>query len=97
LITWISLGIAAVVLIGLAWILLRFRERPGAGLPRQVRGHALLEIGWTVVPGRQWWWEFYYPAYQLTTANELHLPVGRTATLTLEGPDVIHSFWVPQL
>ena len=42
-----------------------------------------------VVRGRQWWWEFYYPAYQLTTANELHLPAGRPATLVLEGPDVI--------
>jgi cytochrome c oxidase subunit 2 len=129
IITWVTLGIAVVVMVALAWVLLRFRERPGAGLPRQIRGHSLLEISWTVAPavvlliiavptigvvfrtqgapprgalevvvrGRQWWWEFYYPAYQLTTANELHLPVGRPATLSLEGPDVIHSFWVPQL
>ena len=129
IITWISLGIAALVVVALAWVLLRFRERPGAGLPPQVRGHALLEISWTVAPavilliiaiptievvfrtqgapprgalevtvrGRQWWWEFYYPEYQLTTANELHVPVGRPAVLTLEGPDVIHSFWVPKL
>jgi cytochrome c oxidase subunit 2 len=129
IIAWVSLGISAVVVVALAWILLRFRGRPDTGLPRQVRGHALLEIGWTVAPaivllviaiptievvfrtqaapargalevvvrGRQWWWEFYYPEYQLTTANELHLPVGRPATLILEGPDVIHSFWVPQL
>jgi cytochrome c oxidase subunit 2 len=129
IITWVSLGILAVVLIALAWVLLRYRRRPGDGLPRQVRGHALLEIGWTIAPaivllviaiptievvfrtqgaaprgalevvvrGRQWWWEFYYPQYQLTTANELHAPVGRAVTLVLEGPDVIHSFWVPQL
>jgi cytochrome c oxidase subunit 2 len=129
IITWVSVGIAAVVLIGLAWVLLRFRDRPGAGLPPQIRGHALLEIGWTVAPalvlliiavptiqvvfrtqaappagalevivrGHQWWWEFVYPAYALTTANELHLPAGRPAVLKLEGPDVIHSFWVPQL
>jgi cytochrome c oxidase subunit 2 len=50
-----------------------------------------------VVRARQWWWEFSYPAYALTTANELHLPAGRAAVLKLEGPDVIHSFWVPQL
>jgi len=45
----------------------------------------------------QWWWEFDYPALGLVTANELHLPAGRTVVLTLDGPDVIHSFWVPQL
>src|SRR5262249_56527627 len=31
------------------------------------------------------------------TANELPLPVGRRVVLHLEGPDVIHSFWVPHL
>jgi cytochrome c oxidase subunit 2 len=50
-----------------------------------------------IVRGRQWWWEFHYPALAVVTANELHLPVGRPALLRLEGPDVIHSFWVPQL
>ena len=49
------------------------------------------------VLGRQWWWEFRYPTLGITTANELHLPAGRPAALRLEGPDVIHSFWVPQL
>src|SRR2546425_213535 len=47
--------------------------------------------------GRQWWWEFRYPTLNIATANELHLPAGRPAALRLEGPDVIHSFWVPQL
>ena len=50
IITWISIGIAAVVTIALGWVLLRFRERPGAGLPPQVRGHGLLEISWTIAP-----------------------------------------------
>jgi len=49
------------------------------------------------VLGRQWWWEFRYPTLNIATANELHLPAGRPAALRLEGPDVIHSFWVPQL
>ena len=47
--------------------------------------------------GKQWWWEFRYPQFKITTANELHLPVGQTATFLLNGPDVIHSFWMPQL
>jgi cytochrome c oxidase subunit II len=49
------------------------------------------------VRGWQWWWEFRYPALEVVTANELHLPVGRPVVFSLEGPDVIHSFWVPQL
>lgn len=53
-----------------------------------------LEI--TVI-GHQWWWEFQYPELGFVTANELHLPVGRTANLTLTSADVIHSFWVPRI
>ena len=49
------------------------------------------------VRGRQWWWEFRSPSLGVVTANELHLPAGRPVALSLEGPDVIHSFWVPQL
>ena len=49
------------------------------------------------VVGHQWWWEFRYPEYNLTTANELHVPVGRTVSLRMASSDVIHSFWVPQL
>jgi cytochrome c oxidase subunit 2 len=47
------------------------------------------------VVGHQWWWEFRYPEYNLTTANELHVPVGRTVSLRMGSNDVIHSFWVP--
>jgi len=49
------------------------------------------------VRGWQWWWEFRYPTLDVVTANELHLPMGRPVVLALEGPDVIHSFWVPHL
>jgi cytochrome c oxidase subunit 2 len=48
------------------------------------------------VVGHQWWWEFRYPEYNLTTANEIHIPVGRTVSLRMGSSDVIHSFWVPQ-
>ena len=49
------------------------------------------------VIGHQWWWEFRYPQYGVITANELYLPVGRTANFALTTKDVLHSFWVPQL
>ncbi|MEX2182402.1 MAG: cytochrome c oxidase subunit II [Gemmatimonadaceae bacterium] len=49
------------------------------------------------VIGHQWWWEFRYPEYGITTANEIYLPVGRPANFVLKSKDVIHSFWIPQM
>jgi cytochrome c oxidase subunit 2 len=45
--------------------------------------------------GRQFFWEFRYPESGVT-AQELHLPVNRTAIFQLTSGDVIHSFWVPE-
>jgi cytochrome c oxidase subunit 2 len=53
------------------------------------------------VTGNQWWWSVRYddpdPSRVFTTANELHLPVGRPVILTLRSNDVIHSLWIPNL
>lgn len=49
------------------------------------------------VVGHQWWWEFRYPEYGITTAADLHLPQGRPVELLLTSADVIHSFWLPRL
>jgi cytochrome c oxidase subunit II len=49
------------------------------------------------VTGRRWWWEVNYPEQGITTANELHFPVGVPIRIELQSADVIHSFWVPQL
>ena len=53
------------------------------------------------VSGLQWWWNVEYfgatPDQNFATANEIHIPVGRTVRFQLEGDDVIHSFWVPSL
>ncbi len=46
--------------------------------------------------GRQWWWEFRYPEFGIVTANEIHVPVGRTVDIRLTSADVIHSFWFPR-
>ena len=48
------------------------------------------------VIGHQWWWEFRYPEYRLTTANEMHVPINRTIHLKMGSADVLHAFWVPQ-
>jgi cytochrome c oxidase subunit II len=53
------------------------------------------------VNAHQWWWEVRYndpdPSALMTTANEIHVPVGRTVNVDLNSTDVIHSFWVPNL
>lgn len=49
------------------------------------------------VTGYQWWWKFDYPQYGITTANELHVPVGARLVLDLESGDVLHAFWAPRL
>ena len=57
------------------------------------------------VIGHRWWFEYYYPEFDIYTANEMAIPVGRpvrlvmTATDLQRAPDlgVIHSFWIPRL
>lgn len=69
----------------------------------EIRHDAIVAGGENVrVVGHQWWWEFEYPDYGFTTANELVIPASdaseaRHVNLQLESADVIHSFWIPQL
>ncbi len=53
------------------------------------------------VTGHQWWWQVDYldddPSQTFTTANEIHVPVGKPVAVKLRAADVIHSFWVPAL
>src|SRR5690606_7185954 len=49
------------------------------------------------VTGYQWWWKFEYPEYGITTANELHVPVGARVVLDLQSGDVLHAFCAPRL
>ncbi|GHO92814.1 cytochrome c oxidase subunit 2 [Reticulibacter mediterranei] len=45
----------------------------------------------------QWWWEFYYPEYNITTADSLVVPANTVVNVSLYSNNVIHSFWVPEL
>jgi cytochrome c oxidase subunit II len=54
------------------------------------------------VIGQQWSWTFNYLDEDVSVTGtttdrpSLVLPVGETVRFTLNSPDVIHSFWVPQ-
>jgi cytochrome c oxidase subunit II len=53
------------------------------------------------VTANQWWWDVEYTTHDaskmIRTANEIHLPVGVPAEVTLQANDVIHSLWIPNL
>ena len=50
IIFWIALVIFVIVGGGLLYTVIRFRRKPGQGIPDQAHGNTKLEIGWTVVP-----------------------------------------------
>ncbi len=145
----VAIVIGVLVLGVTVYMAIRFRARPGRpDNPKQVHGHTVLEISWTIIPalilavvavptvatiwdlaerpkgpdvlrvevtGKQWWWEFQLPKQPLvpqatsakynaespkglvTTATELHIPVGVKVDVALNSGDMIHSFWVPEL
>jgi cytochrome c oxidase subunit II len=57
------------------------------------------------VYGHRWWFEYYYPEFDIYTANEMAIPVGVPVRLEMTSTDparqvdqgVIHSFWIPPL
>lgn len=89
----VGVAVSAALLFGLL-VASFFTDRALARLPLADAVHIELTA-------HQFWWEARYhdarPSRIFTTANELHVPVGRPVVLTLRSADVIHSFWVPSL
>ncbi len=74
-----------------------------ARVTSEVQNHKIPKDAlYVTVIGHQWWWEFQYPDFKISTANEFHVPLSTMAqpkltSLTLKSADVSHGFWVPQL
>jgi cytochrome c oxidase subunit II len=95
---WILIGgfvipiiiLAAVYVVSLDSMAAFPLEGPKATEPADIR-----------VTGHQWWWQIDYIKgqldHQVTTANEIHIPVGKPVDIDLTSADVIHSFFIPQL
>ena len=89
---YVGVGVSTVVLLGfVVWTLttisaVAMPARPALTL---------------TVHAAQWWWWVRYEDPEagriFTTANEIHIPVGRPVRLVMTADDVIHSFWVPRL
>lgn len=91
-------GAVAVTLIAL-FTLMVFSFRTGRAINQLSNEPQPLLIK---IKGHQWWWEVEYtdeaqPSNNISTANEIHVPVGRPIKLLLQSTDVIHSFWIPNL
>ena len=89
---YIGVGVSTVVLVGCAvWTMFTVAA---VAMPTQT----VLTLQ---VNAAQWWWSVRYansePDRVFTTANEIHIPVGRPVRIELTSQDVIHSFWIPQL
>lgn len=89
---WIGAGVLTPIVI---FSLLVYSYRVGVEVypPVTAEGDALT----VEVVGHQFWWEVRYPQYDLLSANEVYIPVGRRIRFLVRSDDVIHSFWVPQL
>ena len=92
--TWlyIGVGVSTVVLIaGAVWTMFTV-----AAVAIPARTDLTLQV-----TAAQWWWSVRYESNEpdriFTTANEIHIPVGRAVRIELKSQDVIHSFWIPQL
>ena len=86
-ITWTAIPAVILVLIAIPTVKTIFQTQapaPAGALTIEVTGY-------------QWWWEFKYPEYGITTANEVYIPVGRPTNFVLRTKDVLHSFWIPQM
>ncbi|WP_407642507.1 cytochrome c oxidase subunit II [Caballeronia arvi] len=87
---WIGTGISSVALFAaLAYMLVTLES---VASPHREPGLAI------AVTAYDWWWKVEYvgsPA--VTTANEIHIPVGEPVKIELRSADVIHAFWVPRL
>lgn len=91
------IGAASAASAAVLLVLLVASVRTGRAIARAEREHPLV----VEVTGRQWWWSVRYADGRASewfeTANEIHLPVGRSIRLALSAGDVIHGFWVPAL
>lgn len=97
-IRWLAIGtgISTAILLGMTVYSLLVLDQVGARPLGNGNGN-VVDI---TVTAYDWWWRVDYPGSSgdaITTANEIHIPVGVPVRLRLDSADVIHAFWVPQL
>jgi cytochrome c oxidase subunit 2 len=93
---WVVTSVAITLLIQVGFLVANYAVGRAIAAPRRDQTALLVDI-----IGHQWWWEVRYqdslPSNLVTTANEVHVPVGRPVILRMTSRDVIHSFFAPNL
>jgi cytochrome c oxidase subunit II len=89
-ILWSGLYIPAIILLGTLF----YSLKSSLSIRQMNQQEDVLLIRFT---GHQFWWEVHYPEFNITDANEIYVPVGKTIRLELKSQDVIHSFWIPNV
>jgi len=84
-IIWTAIPLAIVIVLGVLTAIVMVVVNPAVGSKKPD----------LIVIGHQWWWEYQYPKYGVTTANEFCLPVDKNYLVEVLAADVNHSFWVP--
>ena len=91
---WIYVGVGVSTVLLLGFIVWTLGTLNAVAMP----AHPSLTIE---VSASQWWWAARYRDAEgsgtFTTANEIHVPVGRPVKLVMTATDVIHSFWIPRI
>jgi cytochrome c oxidase subunit 2 len=91
---WIGTSISSVALfVTLAYVLVTLES---VASPRKTPELTI------AVTAYDWWWKIDYTRTNsreagVTTANEIHIPVGEPVKIELRSADVVHAFWVPRL
>ena len=93
----VAVVLASGATVGILAVMTLVNHATGRELTARPPGEALQ----VRVTGHQWWWEVEYrdsvASRWATTANEIHIPVGRPVVFELRAADVNHSFWIPNL
>jgi cytochrome c oxidase subunit 2 len=88
---WTAIPIAIIAII-FSFV---FYKLPGIASAPKATAASGANIAITV-DAHTFYWQFTYPN-GATSIDELHLPVGKVAELTILSEDVNHSWWIPQL
>ncbi|MDR3615271.1 MAG: cytochrome c oxidase subunit II [Candidatus Obscuribacterales bacterium] len=83
-IVWTAIPLLIVIVLGVLTAIVMLVVNPAVGSKKPD----------LIVVGHQWWWEYQYPKYGVTTANEFYLPLGKNSLVEVRSADVVHSFWV---
>ncbi len=94
-VAWTVIPLA--IVLGMWWHGVRVAD--SMGLLREMPEDAqALQVN---VTGQQWAWSFEYPKQDgipdSFSSDRLVLPVDRVAVFSISSPDVMHSFWIPEM